>query len=825
MKPANSRTALSALGRDRTRAKKLKALSKAAVAFSSSLDLDRTVSRIAREAARILEFQSATVWLLDDSEQILYLGAANSPHSSPRLKEGDEPRLALSGQDVASLIAGKKPTCLDLAEIPAGLRSLGAVSSEPHPYALIVPLSIGRVPIGLIFLAQRLVDERPSPFEIELASLLAAHAAAAIRNARSVRTVNLNLFETVAKGKREWEQTFDAISDGIFISNSDHVVVRANKSFAAIFGKHPRDIIGKKCFGTIWESGQPCSQCARENLRLRPDRPPTIRSMECVVQGMTWQLTAYPILDFEGRLTDIVHILKQVTTQKRMQELIIRAEKLRAVGEMASGIAHDFNNILSSIIGWSEIMLLGDLPPELHSCAAAIYQAAADGTETVKRIQEYTRIRKDTEFSSVDVNATVRGALELAKPRWKDQPEKAGIAVNVSTEFADIPPAKGNGPDLREVFLNIIFNAIDAMPNGGELGVRTGRHGDSVYASISDSGVGMPAEVQRRVFDPFFTTKGSGGSGLGLSVAYGIVARHGGQLTVESEPGNGSTFSVFLPVAPAVVQESEAAVSQPSRQARILLIDDDESVLRAVEAMLRSEGHAVTKCLGGRQGLARFEEGNYDLVITDLGMPELNGWEVAAKVKDASPDMPVVLLTGWGAEITAERISQLGIDGIVQKPCRLNVLRQTIDEVLGREDGFETVQPVDEQARSSGLLNILIVEDNKLVSDALRQRLEIDGHLVSVAATGQDGLQAFGSQELDLAMIDLKLTDMSGLDVAWRINQIGRRPFVTLMSGDIDGIDESLLRQSGVDATLRKPWKKSELEEILSAARERRRGN
>ncbi|MDO8691667.1 MAG: response regulator [Dehalococcoidia bacterium] len=720
---------------------------------------------------------------------------------------------------MARLLEPKTPTYVDGSQLPAALNSLLGSACNPPSLMLLVPLMVEGTSVGLILLLGRLATAMSPEFEAHIAALLGFHAAAAIKNAESVRTINIQLFETVARGKREWEQTFDAISDGIFITNTDHLLIRANKTFVAGFGKHPRDIIGKRCYQEIWGSTQPCVQCPIDSLRENPHRPPSEIVVECVVHGNSSVMTAYPMVDPKTGLSAIVHVVKDVTEQKKMQEIIIRAEKLRAVGEMASGIAHDFNNILASIIGWNEIMLLSDLPQQLKECAAAIHQAAVDGTETVKRIQEYTRIRKDTEFDSVDVNEIVRGAIELARPRWKDWAEKAGIAIIISTEFASIPPARGNAPDLREVFLNIIFNAIDAMPLGGEIRIRTGMLGENVYASIEDSGTGMPEEVQRRVFDPFFTTKGSGGSGLGLSVAYGIVSRHGGDLTVESEPGRGSKFTVALFTAPVLEREPEIQVSHSPRILRVLLIDDDHRVLEAIGAMLQADGHSLVKCHGGKQALAEFANGRFDLVITDLGMPEMNGWEVAAKVKSLSGDTPVIFLTGWGAEIATERLSELGVDAIIQKPCQLTVLRQTIDHVVGREKSSPKLSDsAHDASKGGGSLNILVIEDNQWFGEALNERLAIDGHRVSLARSGQSGLQDFNGDNFDLVLCDLKLPDMSGLEVAVRLGHIRRRPFVVIMTGSVANIDRSLLQENCIDAILRKPWKDIELQRVLDAA-------
>lgn len=824
MKAVKTKTDQPGSDKGRGKSRRLEALGKAAVAFFSSLELEQVVRCVADKSGQILSFEWCSVLLLDEAGEQLRVAAVSPFHPDINTTDLESPSFSLRDLACSDLFRDARPVFCPEYETPVALRRLMLGAASGPAGALLVPLTFDGCPLGLLLLTSSSGQAGPTKSDLEIAALLGSHAAAAVRNAQSVRTVNLQLFETVARGKREWEQTFDAISDGIFISSTQQVIMRVNKSFAATFGKLPRDIIGRKCHEVVWNSDQPCVDCPTQNLHLDAGGPPSSSSRECVIQGATSQLSTYPMLDPEGRLAAVVHVVKDVTEQKMMQELVIRAEKLRAVGEMASGIAHDFNNLLSSIIGWSEIMLLRDVPSDLQESATAIHQAALDGTETVKRIQEYTRIRKDTEFGSVDINEVVKGAVELARPRWKDWAEKAGLAFTITTQFADIPLAKGSASDLREVFLNIIFNAIDAMPKGGEIKIRTGRRGGNVFAAIADSGIGIPRDVQRRVFDPFFTTKGSAGSGLGLSVAFGIVSRHGGKLTVDSGVNRGSTFTVFLPVALAMEKVVEPQVPAPSWKVHVLLIDDDERVLKAIEAMLRSEGHAVTACLGGKKALAVLRDGVFDLVITDLGMPEVNGWEVAAKAKAVSPDLPVVILSGWAAEIAAERLAELGVDGIIQKPCRLTALRQIIHQVGTRFTGASDQSAGTEASPTSGkALSILVVEDNRWFGKALKERLEIDGHFVVLAPTGREGLESIKGQRFDLVLTDLKLPDASGVEVAKRIVEAGGRPRIAVMTGDLNAPDQIPVGEGYVDDILRKPWKEPELQQVLEKAHARRR--
>ncbi|MCL5958629.1 MAG: response regulator [Chloroflexi bacterium] len=778
-------------------------------------DRESRLSSIVQEACRITEFERCAVLLLDKTGERLCPASVHPPELSPEPDCARFPlSLALVDTELTKLTALDKPVYLENVLLPDSLWRMGDREGSGRPI-MIVPLTSDGTTLGLAVFARPLRDKLPTELDLDAAALLGIHMAAAVTHPRTAETGSLQLFEILARGKREWEQTVDAISDGILISNAEHVVMRTNRAFAAMFGKHPREIVGKKCHDLIWGNPSPCDHCIRASLLAAPDAPLTGTPMECVISGSTLEVTAYGIEGYEGRLSAVVHIFEDVTEQRRMQDLVIRSERIRAIGEMASGVAHDFNNVLSSIIGWSEVMMLSDLQPHLKECADAINQAALDGTEIVKRIQEYTRIRKDTKFTSVDINEVVRGSIELARPRLKNPAQRGGIAIDLVTEFAEIPPASGNASDLREVFLNIILNAIDAMPEGGDIRIRTGRREANVFASISDSGTGMSEEVLGRAFDPFFTTKGSAGSGLGLSIAFGIVSRHGGELSAQSTPGVGSTFTVVLPVASEVEVAHERGDAPLKRAIRVLLVDDDERVLRATEAMLRSEGHVVTICSGGKQSMEVLGQAAYDLVITDLGMPEMNGWEVAARVRAISPGTRVLLLTGWGAEIAAERLSEAGIDGVIQKPCRLPGLRQAIDDVLKPKVAEARVSPVVDRVQADGTLRIVLIDDNRSFGEALKQRLEIDGHLVKLACSGREGLAAVRERDTDLVLSDLKLGDISGIEVAEIIEKKEQRPFVAIMTGDPRGLDPSLLQKGGIDAVLRKPWKDPELRGVL----------
>jgi GAF domain-containing protein/CheY-like chemotaxis protein len=369
------------------------------------------------------------------------------------------------------------------------------------------------------------------------------------------------------------------------------------------------------------------------------------------------------------------------------QDQLIRSEKLRAVGEMAAGVAHDFNNILAAIMGRAQLLLTQVEDPGQRRQLQIIEQAAVDGARTVRRIQEFTRMRRARPFEPVDLNQTVDEVVEVTRSRWKDEALGRGITYDVRVEAAAVPAVSADASELREVLTNLVLNALDAMPDGGVVTLRTSVDAGHVLCAVSDTGIGMTDAVRQRVFDPFFTTKAEKGTGLGLSVAYGIITRHGGEIDVRSEPWRGSTFTIRLPRALTAAQRRAATtVVEPSRSGKILLIDDEEAVRQTLADVLLSQGHAVTPCPDGRTGLARFHEESFDLVFTDLGLPGLSGWEVTRLVKLRRPETPVVLITGWGDQIAPEEAQTRGADFLLAKPFELDGVRAVVAEALAKRD-------------------------------------------------------------------------------------------------------------------------------------------
>jgi len=320
----------------------------------------------------------------------------------------------------------------------------------------------------------------------------------------------------------------------------------------------------------------------------------------------------------------------------------------------------------------------------LRERLAVIERAALDGASTIRRIQDSTRVRTDADFEDVDLSQVVRDVMDLTRVRWASGRRTGPGAIDLAV---DAPPGvvvRGIGSELREVVTNIVVNAVDAMPEGGKLRVGVAVDGDRALVHVNDTGCGMPPEVVARIFDPFFTTKGSQGNGLGLSIAHGIVKRHGGEIHVESEVGRGTTMTIALPAAPAdasgegwVARVRSRSSPVPAAVRRALVVDDDPSVLRVVSELLRSEGYVVETASGGSSALVRIQGVTepFDLVLTDLFMPDVNGLDVAAEVRRRGAAHRTIVMSGCTMTLQGGALEGHLVDAVLRKPFSREELR------------------------------------------------------------------------------------------------------------------------------------------------------
>jgi PAS domain S-box-containing protein len=376
---------------------------------------------------------------------------------------------------------------------------------------------------------------------------------------------------------------------------------------------------------------------------------------------------------------------------RQTQQAILQQERLRALGEMASGIAHDINNAISPVVLYTDALL--EREPQLSAQGRGylqvIQRAIDDVAQTVARMREFYRHREpQLALAPIQMNRLVEQVIDLTRARWSDIPQQNGVVIQVERELlAELPDFMGVESEVREALTNLMFNAIDAMPPGGIMTLRTGIASDdtSIYVEVCDSGIGMDEDTRCRCLEPFYTTKGERGTGLGLAMVYGMVQRHSADIDIRSVVGLGTTVRLsFARHSASTPLAGESAAPLPSLpRLRILLIDDDPLLLKSLRDILEADGHDVTTANGGQNGIddfrAALQRGTaYGVVISDLGMPHVDGRKVASATKNLSPSTPVILLTGWGQRLIAEGDVPAHVDRVLGKPPKINQLREAL---------------------------------------------------------------------------------------------------------------------------------------------------
>ena len=375
---------------------------------------------------------------------------------------------------------------------------------------------------------------------------------------------------------------------------------------------------------------------------------------------------------------------------RETQAQLVQSAKLNALGEMAGGVAHDFNNLLSAVLGRTQLLLQTVQDPDVRRQLQVIEKAALDGATAVRRVQEFTRVRSDEHFSTLDLNRMLLEVVERTRPAWDAAPRRNGVAVQVEFDLAARQTIAGNTSEIRELFTNLVLNAVDALPWGGQIRISTMDDCADVVVRIRDTGIGMDEDTRQRAFDPFFSTKSVRGTGLGLSVARGIATRHRGTITVESEPHLGAEFTLRFPAGEAAAPPPSSPRRGGVPRFRVLAVDDEKPVLDVLADLLRALDQEVDVALGGAAGLERFERGEYQVVVTDLSMPEVNGWDLTLAVKSRRPDVAVVVVTGWGLQLEEATAQAHGVDLLVAKPFSIEDLEAAlyhVEEALATRGG------------------------------------------------------------------------------------------------------------------------------------------
>jgi signal transduction histidine kinase/ActR/RegA family two-component response regulator len=378
------------------------------------------------------------------------------------------------------------------------------------------------------------------------------------------------------------------------------------------------------------------------------------------------------------------------------QEQLVMTEKLRALGEMAGGVAHDFNNVLGTILGRTQLLLREMEGTKWADYLRQIEQVTLTGARTVQKLQNFTRISSRGQSENVDLNQVITDAIETTKPRWKDECQRQGIKIEMESDIQKLNPLLGSKSELVEAVSNLILNAVDALPEGGQVHIRAFMENSKAVIRVEDNGIGMGDATLDRIFYPFFTTKGLKNTGMGLAVVYGIVTRHKGEIDVSSRLGKGTICTLYLPTGASVETKAEEPVEINEKiKASILVIDDDENIRDVIKDMLEFLDHQVTLADSGETGLELFKQHEFDLVMTDLGMPGVSGWDVAKTCKSLNENIPVIMISGWGNQIDDDMASKGGLDGIMAKPFEMNKINDLIQTVLAKRSNPSIGSSVD----------------------------------------------------------------------------------------------------------------------------------
>ena len=492
-----------------------------------------------------------------------------------------------------------------------------------------------------------------------------------------------------------YKELFENVSDPVFINHSQGKFLEVNDVACNRFG-YPRYQLLKMVVKdlTIPEQFHILSEMG-ERIRRGETVQFELDTLTKNGEPIPFEFHARPIT-YQGKPA-VLSVARDLSMRKKMEETLIKTERLTAVGEMASGVAHNFNNLLQMIMGAGEAALAKLDSGKLRKCREAItsiLHASHRGGEVVRRIKDFTDARTSEidEAEAFDLGKLIQEAAELTKPLWKNLPDSRKYKLNlIGTDGYFV---KGKPSEIYEVLVNLIKNALEAMPQGGSLTISSDIQDGKIQLKVSDTGDGIPEENLPRIFEPFFTTKGSKSSGLGLASSYGIVKKHQGEMYVESIEGHGTTFTVILPLAKRP-PEKRPTVKAPAegRQIKFLLIDDEVNILKMMEMVFEESEVEVVTALKAEEGLKFFRQGGFDAILCDLGMDDMNGWEVGEEIKEycrkqgiAKP--PFLLYTGLDKQLEPKKLEESGVDRVVAKPIPGRDLIGILREVVSAQQAY-----------------------------------------------------------------------------------------------------------------------------------------
>ncbi len=524
----------------------------------------------------------------------------------------------------------------------------------------------------------------------------------------AVRRDKRRAAEALRVSELRFRRIFEAVPTGLMIVNeAAGTIDDANPMAARLAGLAREELIGRKARDFLCArppGACPSTECSEAkpngvSVYLAADGTEipilkTVSSMQISDEENGYLIVGFvdarERLQAEQALREANQRQEEAVGQLRdAQKQVIDQERLRALAQMASGIAHEFNNQLMVIGGHCDLLL--EYPDSYDSersreMLQAIKTACQDATGIVQRMREFYRHRGETErVGPVRLESVADEVLRITEPKWRSQAQAAGREIRVERDFRDSPEVLAAGTDLREAVTNLVFNAVDAMPEGGTLTVRTRAQGPDAVLEVADTGVGMDETTRRQCLEPFFTTKGAAGTGLGLSVAYGVVERHGGSMEVRSDVGQGTTFQIRLPGRAAVMPKEDKGPQGTSavHPLRILVVDDEAAVRTVLRGWLEREGHHVDEAADGREALQKLDPKAHEVIVADQAMPNMDGLGLVRALREQGWNRPVVLMSGFGAGEMPQP-GQQGVDAVLAKPVEPQSLRTAIMQALAK---------------------------------------------------------------------------------------------------------------------------------------------
>lgn len=487
----------------------------------------------------------------------------------------------------------------------------------------------------------------------------------------------------------------NATGDALVAVNNLRRIILWNPAAEKLFGWLASEVIGKEVEmlfpADLQESMTEKFRMVLEDNKLKKDHKATFETTALRRDSITVPVEITLSSSIIEDKLNCFAVFHEITERKRTEKVLIQSEKMRSLGEMASGVAHDFNNCLTIILGNIKLLKENSWDSKTAEQLDAIEKAARQGAASITSLQKFSTENDETHKRTelLALKPLIEEVKHLTRFRWKDLPEKEGYTIDFTTEAEGGLALLINGTDFKEMLTNLIFNAVDAMPTGGHIHLSVKRGKEAVLLAVQDNGKGLSKEEAAHIFDPYFTTKGRGHAGLGLSIAKRFVERHGGSIAVESVKGAGTTFNVEFPL---LTTSDPEKLTQPSQLAQsmnlqILLIDDEPLVRSLLKQVLEKAGHSITEASNGQEGVRYFRENNFDLVITDHGMPVMNGLDAAFRIKKIKPKIPVLLITGWQAETDPTFQKPSGIDEFITKPFDLQEIIRLVNIYGSRKNG------------------------------------------------------------------------------------------------------------------------------------------